>query len=215
MNRSTLAQLPPELRDAIYDAVLCFPDDKVDLKDRGHESLARLPQDNTTRHIRLGLLLACRQVHDEAVKRLYAVNTFAITQTASDAPCEEIVDGFITAIGSTNASTIGNFQFSYTLSQGTFGNGQFRRSLRKIRLISQRIPQCTVKVLLTFLDVYKSIAIRAKLDLQDRVDQPGDAWIEEFEPITSASMENSDEVQDSMDFLRRHLRECKQDFGKT
>ena len=215
MDRSTFATLPPELRDSIYDFVLQFPHDRVDLKDRGHGPSAGSILINASSYTRLGLLLACRQLHDEAVKRLYAANTFAITQNASDAPCEEIADAFITLIGESNAAEINLFQFSYTLSQGTFGNGQFRRSLRKIREIALRIPNCTVKVLLTFLDVYKSIAIRAQLDLQTRLREPGNAWIEMLEPITSASMENSDEVQDSMEFLGRHLRECKQDLVMT
>lgn len=212
MENSPLAMLPPELRDHIYDIVLQFPDNIVHLEARRFGNLTVSSPQTGTKEARLGVLLACRLMGSEGAKRLYATNTFSVTQHASDSPCEDTMEKFLSSIGDSNAAAIKEIRFMYTMSQGTFGNGQFRRSIRRAHQVAQRISGAACKVFLTFLDVYKSIAIKVRMDLKDGLAQAGDAWIEEFEPITSSETVDSVEVRDSMEFLRSQLRECRKDL---
>lgn len=207
MEKSPLRQLPAELRLVIFDYVLPF----------GHEvrieSIASL---STTKGLpylsRLGLLQVCRQVNREAVKLVYATSII-FTPAAEGTPSHECLEKFITSIGDINAADLREVRLASTLSPGMFGNGNLRRSLMKTKEIAERIPSCAVKVLLTFLDVYKSIAIRVQLNLRARnLKAPGDEWIEILEPITKTEGENLKEVQDSMDFLKDQLSEYKQDL---
>lgn len=213
MEHSRLAKLPQELRDHIYDLVLHFVDNTVHLEDRQFGGFGATPNPSRPKNVRVNILLTCKQMSSEVAKRLYATNIFSITQHAMDSPCEDMMEIFLASIGHSNATAIKEMRFMYTMSQGTFGNGQFRRALRRVHRVAQMVTGATCKVFLTFLDVYKSIAIKVKLDLKDGLLLPDDGWIEEFEPITSASTVDSTDLQESMGFLKNHLRECKRDIG--
>lgn len=213
MDGSPFAQLPTELRDSIWDAALQFPEDVIlsDLRREGGSGL----YGETKAQIPLSLLLACRQISKEAIKRLYAANTFAMVQNRGDASCDEILNKFIHSIGSTNAESLRSIRVSYTLTQGTIFNGQFRQHLRKLRDIVKSIPQCSTKIDLSFFDIYKSILFQVQLDLQIlNTPSSGDAWMGRFETSVASALEESPEVQESMDFLKGHLRDCRRDLEK-
>ena len=214
MDDSPFTKLPPELRDAIYDAALQFPEDVIlsDLRREGGSGL----YSETKAQIPLNLLLACQQIGKESTKRLYAANTFAVVQNRGDASCDEILNKFIQSIGSTNAGSLQSIRVSYTLTQGTIFNGQFRQHLRKLRDIVRVIPQCSTKIDLSFFDIYKSILFQVQLDLQSlNVPSSGDAWMGKFETSVASALEESAEVQESMEFLKGHLRECRRDLEKN
>lgn len=212
MDNSPLARLSLELRELIYDfALLPFPDNEIRIETIQHSSAGTLSSDNVPKSLHLSLLQVCRQVHQEAIRRFYGQNVFMIPPTIEGTPCYERLATFISTIGNKNAADLREIHLTSTLSPGMFGNGKFRRSLKSVKETAECIPRCAVKILLTFLDVYKSIAIRVQLDLRVKPNEPGDGWIEVCEPI-AASTENANEVRDSINFLRGHLRECKQDL---
>ncbi len=212
MDNSPLARLPQELRDYVYDLALSFDNNEVHIEAVRHDSVS--PHANyVSVLVRLGLLLSCRQVYREAVQRVYAENAFCFLPAVEGTPCEEGLANFISSIGAKNAAYLREVRLSSTLSPGMFGNGNFRRSLKKTKQTAELVPACAIKVLLTFLDVYKSIAIRVQLNLQAiKPNRAHDGWIEVLEPITSASLQDTPEARDSMDFLRSHLREYREDL---
>ena len=214
MNDSPFAKLPPELRDHIYDAALQFPEDIIlsELRREGGSGL----YSETNAQISLGLLLTCRQVSKEATRRLYAANTFGVVQNKVDASCDEILYKFIQSIGQANAESLQSIRVSYTLTQGTIFNGQFRQHLRKLLDIVRIIPHCSTKVDLSFFDIYKSILFQVSLDLQS-LNSPGsgDAWIGKFGTSNPAALEESLDLQESMEFLKGHLRECRRDVERN
>jgi hypothetical protein len=208
MDHSRFGNLPPELRDYIYDLALHFPNNEVLLKHVNDHDMFTPPQQTNCGNC-LNLLLTCRQVHDEGVKRLYATNTFLSNQTSPDPSGAAAFEDFIDQIGPNNADDLQAIQFSYTLTHGTLGNGEFRPTLKRVKRIAQRVPSCAVKVCFTFLDIYKSIAIRVRLNMQCDFSDDGDGWVEIFEP----SAPEFGEVDESIRFLRRHLNEWKQDLA--
>lgn len=214
MDDSPFAKLPPELRDQIYDSTLRFPDDVVlsELRREGGSGLYR----EMNAKVSLDLLLTCRQIGEEATKRLYAANTFAVVQNKVDASCDEVLSKFIQRIGKTNAESMQSIRVSYTLTQGTIFNGQFRQHLRKLLSIVRLIPHCSVTVDLSFFDIYKTILFQVPLDLQVlNTFRSGDAWIGKIETSVTSTPEESPDVQDSMTFLRGHLRECRRDIERN
>lgn len=215
MDDSPFAKLPPELRDHIYDAALRFSDDVV-LSELRREGGSGLYSESDTKQVSLGILLLCQQITKEATKRLYAINTFAVVQNKVDASCDEVLSKFIHSIGKTNAESLQSIRVSYTLTQGTIFNGQFRSHLRRLRDVVRRIPHCLMKVDLSFFDIYKTILLQVPLNLQIlNTLGTGDAWIGKFETSVTASEEESPEVQESIVFLKRHLRDCRKDLEKN
>ena len=214
MDNSPFARLPPELRDHIYDAALQFPEDVIlsELRREGgvglyHESKAE---------ISLNLLLTCRQIAKEAVRRLYATNTFTIVQNKGDASCDEILQKFINSIGAVNVESLQSIRISYTLTQGTLLNGQFKAHLRQLRDLVKLIPSCSVKVDLSYIDIYKSILFQAQLDLQSlSLPGTGDAWIGKIGTSVGPAQEDSPDVLESVEFLRSHLRGCRRDIERN
>ena len=215
MNNSPFARLPPELRDSIYDTALQFPDDVV-LSELRREGGNGLYSESDTKQVSLNILLLCRQISEEAAKRLYSGNTFAVVQNKVDAYCDEVLNKFISSIGSTNAESLQSIRVSYTLTQGTIFNGQFRSHLRKLRDVVREIPHCQIKVDLSFFDIYKTILLQVPLNLQIlNTPGTGDAWIGKFETSVTATEEDTPEVQESIVFLKRHLRECRRDLERS
>ncbi|KAK3054256.1 hypothetical protein LTR09_004524 [Extremus antarcticus] len=201
MDNSPLARLPQELRDYVYDLALSFDNNEVHIEAVRHDSVS--PHANYVSVL----------VYREAVQRVYAENAFCFLPAVEGTPCEEGLANFISSIGAKNAAYLREVRLSSTLSPGMFGNGNFRRSLKKTKQTAELVPACAIKVLLTFLDVYKSIAIRVQLNLQAiKPNRAHDGWIEVLEPITSASLQDTPEARDSMDFLRSHLREYREDL---
>jgi hypothetical protein len=215
MDNSPFATLPPELRDVIYDAALQFPDDVV-LSELRREGGNGLYSETDTTQVSLNILLLCRQISEEATKRLYASNTFAVVQNKVDASCDEVLSKFITSIGETNAESLQSIRVSYTLTQGTIFNGQFRSHLRRLRDVVRQIPHCQMKVDLSFFDIYKTILLQVPLNLQTlNAPGTGDAWIGKFETSVTATEEETPEVQESIVFLKRHLRGCRRDLERN
>ena len=213
MENSHLARLPPELRDHIYDAALQSRETILLGSKKTQEVI--LPSTDWTTPIAISLLLACRQIQEEATKRLYGSNTFSIVHNQGDVSCEDNLQRFLTRIGGTNAKSLRSMRVSYTLTQGTIFNGEFRHHMMKLRRAVLQIPDCAVKVDLSFIDIYKSLLITVRLDLQNLGgEDDNDRWIGKFETSVASSMEESVEVQDSMRFLRSHLRECRRDLWR-
>ena len=211
MDNSPFARLPPELRDHIYDAALQFPENVVLSKERDRG----VAPDGKTSRIALNLLLTCRQIQEESVQRLYAVNTFSIVHNQGDASCEDILKQFVNGIGRTNAKALQSIRVSYTLTQGTIFSGQFRHHMKKVRQIALRIPDCAIKIDLSFFDIYKSILFQVQLDLQTLdTKSDKDSWIGKLKTSVASSVEESEEVQESMRFLKGHLRECRRDLER-
>lgn len=212
MENSILARLPSELRETIYDFTLSFSNREISINTVRHNSADPQFRDNIADLSRLSLLQLCRQVYREAIKRIYAENVFIFPSASNDStPCNERLATFVSAIGDKNAANLREIHLAYTLLPGMFGKSNFRRSLKSIKETAQHIPSCVVKVMLTFFEVHKSIAIRVQLDLSAKRNNAGDDWIELCDPIAAPS-DSSQEIKDSMDFLRSQLRECKKDI---
>jgi hypothetical protein len=205
MEHSPLARLPRELRDQIIDNLLLFPGARICLHNTGsNEAVFSVPLERDRNHGFFGLILTCRWMHDEATQRLYGNHIFAITTAGQKLSIHETFENFITMIGTRNASHLRSIELSYLLL-GLNGN-KLRQSIEQIMCTAKTIPKCSVTVLVTYIDAYSSIAIRAELVL-DKMLEPDDSWIESVESITG--VQDAAALDTNIELLRTHLRDCK------
>jgi hypothetical protein len=205
MEHSPLAKLPRELRDQIIDNLLPFPGGRIGLHNTGsNEAVFSVPLERDGNHGFFGLILTCRQMHDEATQRLYSNHIFAITTGGQKLPIHDTFEKFITMIGTRNASHLRSIELSYLLLG--LNSNKLRQSLEQIMCTAKSIPSCSVTVLVTYIDAHSSIAVRAKLVL-DKMFESNDAWIESVESITG--VHDATALDTNIELLRTHLGDCK------
>ena len=109
MNRSFLTRLPRELRDQIYDNAMISVSETIHLRKESHRVVAFGEIEPLQMS---GLLLTCRQMHEEATERLYGVKTFSIT--------EEALEQYLDTVGEINSHKLQNIHIQTYGNEGYF-----------------------------------------------------------------------------------------------